>query len=612
MSNVPQDPVCGMPVTRIDPPSENYRDRVFWFCSEVCAGLFRADPERYAPHESDGLPDGSRSRRIAYFSMEVALYSGMPTYAGGLGVLAGDTLRSFADLRLPVVGVSLLYRGGYFRQEIDTAGRQHEAPVAWQPEQFCTRLPARVTVTIEGRPIVLEAWWVEIQGWSGGTVPLLLLDSSCAENDPRDRSITNRLYAGSPAERLRQEIVLGSGGIRMLEALGLDQIERYHMNEGHAALLALELLARQQKHTGSWDFNSVRERCIFTTHTPVPAGHDRFPLDLVRQLLGGALPPDDVLQMLGGQSELNMTLLGLNLSKFVNGVAERHGEVSSEMFPGYRIEVVTNGVHARTWVSESLRQVFDRWIPRWEQDPSWLRRARQIPDEQILEAHAQSKGLLISEIKRRSNVQLLPERFTVGFARRATRYKRPTLLFEDRAALEAVAARHGGLQVIFAGKAHPNDEDGKHAIERLLREAQRETDWLRIVFLADQDMDLARQLTAGVDLWLNTPTPPLEASGTSGMKAAVNGVPSLSVLDGWWIEGHVEGVTGWSLGAGGKPRGDAADAGEIYEKLDAAILPCYQQDKHAWAQIMKSCIALNGSYFHTHRVALHYAAQAYL
>lgn len=608
------DPICGARVGIDKGLTLLHLGNSFVFCSDDCRERFieGQDPK---PHE--GLADVPRldtiAPRIAYFSMEVAAEPSAPTYAGGLGVLAGDFLRSCADLKLPVVAVTLLYGKGYFRQKIDGVGRQEEAPVAWDPETFAVRRPERVTVQIEGRKVAVAAWEHPIRGITGHVVPLVLLDTDVPENTPADRELTATLYGGDTRYRLAQEIVLGIGGVRMLHAMGHDGLERYHMNEGHAGLLPLELLKNgARERLCAEDVVEVRRRCVFTTHTPVPAGHDHFPYPLVKEVLGEPVPME-ALRSVGGGDELNMTRLGLNLSGFINGVAKRHGEVSQEMFPGYPIEAITNGVHSRTWTCEALTRLFDAHIPEWGNDPTSLRHAMGIPREEIWSAHQAAKGELLAEVSRRTGTALDPAAFTIGFARRVTPYKRLDLMFSDAAQLCQVAEAAGPVQIVLAGKAHPKDTPGKELIRLAHKFAKELAGRIPIVFLEDYDMHLGKLLTSGVDLWLNTPRRPMEASGTSGMKAAHNGVPSLSVLDGWWIEGCVEGVTGWAIGnAAGTGDGDAH---ALYDKLEQVVLPLYYgyaQDPGGWIKVMKGAISKNASYFNSHRMMRRYVTEAYL
>jgi starch phosphorylase len=618
MPSAIKDPVCGMPVRVEEALAISYRGHSFYFCSELCKQAFLAHPEQYSGETRVRASDEiDTRRRIAYFSMEVAADPRMPTYSGGLGILAGDTLKSCADLKIPLVAVSLLYSKGYFDQKLDEWGNQQEFPVAWEPSRFVRLLPITVRVPIENRSVVVRAWQYDITGYTGYSVPLILLDTNVDENAPPDRGLTAFLYGGDERYRLAQEIILGMGGVRMLRALGYNQLERFHMNEGHASLLVLELL-RERRGQGAeeWDFHGVRSRCVFTTHTPVPAGHDQFSYDLVKGVLGETIPVEMV-QMLGGKNRLNMTLLALNLSRYVNGVAKRHGEVSQEMFPGYSIDSITNGVHSFTWTCDSFKKLYDRHIAGWVNDPFSLRYAVSIPKGEIWDAHVEAKGRLIDEVHRRTGMSLKPDMLTIGFARRATLYKRADLVFSDPGQLMEIASTVGPIQLVFAGKSHPKDDPGKDLIRRVFHFARQLKDQIPIAYLENYDMELGKLLTSGVDLWLNTPLRPLEASGTSGMKAAHNGVPSFSTLDGWWIEGHIEGVTGWSIGPGPQDlhRQDAAneqDARELYHKLRTVIAPMFYRDRDRWIDIMRQAIAFNASFFNTHRMVQQYAANAYV
>jgi starch phosphorylase len=556
--------------------------------------------------------------RIAYFSMEMALRPEMHTYSGGLGVLAGDTARSSADLALPVVFVTMVSRNGYLRQEIDPEGRQRELPDPWEPDEYATPLRAKVAVLLEGREVWIRPWLHVISSPIGASVPVLLLDTDLDENAAEDRGLTDRLYGTGPDYRLKQEAVLGIGGLRVLQALGFD-VRMHHLNEGHAALLALDLLRRfprqrDQLSPGTLDYRitPVREACIFTTHTPVEAGHDRFDYALFERVLKGYLPVEQV-KLLAGDDALNMTRLALNLSGFVNGVAVRHAETTERMFPGYRIRAITNGVHLPTWAHPAIRALFDEHFPAWALEPELMVRADQLPPERVWTAHREAKDDLIAEVRARTGVELDPALPILGFARRMTAYKRPDLLFTDLARLRRIHARHP-FQVVLAGKAHPADGPGKELIATLCAHARALAPELKVVFVPNYETDLARRLVAGVDVWLNTPIPPLEASGTSGMKAAVNGVLNLSVLDGWWLEACIEGVTGWAIGHDGDGRRGAADATaeDLYSKLEQVVLPLYHHDRDRWAWMMRQSIAKVACYFNTQRMMRRYAAEAYI
>jgi starch phosphorylase len=548
--------------------------------------------------------------------MEVALDPDIPTYAGGLGVLAGDFLRTAADLGLPMIGVSLVHRRGYLQQRLDASGRQTGEPVQWSPEDRLTPVDPGCQLTLEGRHVRLRAWRYDVPGRTGHVVPVLLLDADLPDNDPDARRLTDELYGGDDRYRLAQEAILGIGGVRMLRALGHRDLRRFHLNEGHSALLALALLAEELARTpgrASDAIERVKRTCVFTTHTPVPAGHDQFALDLAEKVLGA--DAIEVLRELGCCGDrLNMTLVALRLSHWVNGVTRRHGEVSSSMFPGYHISSITNGVHSQTWTSPPFQRLFDRYIPDWRRSSFTLRYADSIPLEAVAAAHRAAKQMLVDAVNEQATAGFERDAFTVGFARRATVYKRPLLILHDADRLRALARRHGPLQLVFAGKAHPRDEAGQALIEEIFAWRRVLAPEVRIVYLPDYGLRQARLVTAGVDLWLNTPRPPLEASGTSGMKAAHNGVPSLSVLDGWWWEGHVPGVTGWAIGPverePGPDRDDAADAAEIYERLDRDIVPAWR-DAARWAGIMRSTVAINASFFNTHRMLGEYVMRAY-
>ncbi len=585
-------------------------------------------------------------RFVAYFSMEIALENQIPTYSGGLGVLAGDTIRAAADIRLPMVAVSLLYRKGYFRQHLSEEGAQTEEPVEWAVEKHLQEEEPRVSVTLEGRKVELRAWRYTVKGVRGYEVPVYFLDADLPSNDQRDRELTGQLYGGDPYYRLSQEVLLGIGGVRILRALGHTDLMRYHMNEGHAALLTLELLEEEASRAGrtsvkGQDIEKVRAKCVFTTHTPVPAGHDKFPVeymtrlfpdqnrffdekdassaDLVRSVLQVEQNYPDLEEAARRGASVNMTYLALSLSNYVNGVAKLHGEVSRKMFPNVPIEAITNGVHAATWTSPSFKDLFDRMIPSWREDNYSLRGALGLPPEEVWAAHLLAKHDLLETVRKKTGLKLDPDAFTIGFARRATGYKRADLILSDLDRLRQIAKNVGPFQIVYAGKAHPRDGGGKEIIKKIFKAKKALKKAITIVFLDDYDLNLGGKLTAGGDLWLNTPQYPLEASGTSGMKAALNGVPSLSILDGWWVEGNIEGVTGWAIGEAHRgdpgpetPVDNAYDAESLYSKLEGVILPLYYGSRDRYLDIMRHAIAINGSFFNTQRMVQQYITDAYL
>jgi starch phosphorylase len=562
----------------------------------------------------------TKEPKIAYFSMEIGIHNDIPTYSGGLGVLAGDTIRASADLKLPMVAVTILTKKGYFIQELDERGRQTEHPVIWNPHKYMTLLPLRIQVQIEGRDVMVQAWQYNVQSLTGGCVPIFFLDTDNEGNAPEDREITHYLYGGDLGYRLKQEIVLGMGGVRMLHELGFE-IKKYHMNEGHSSLLTLELLHRFKRPIEDvwdeklvWDAERVKELCVFTTHTPIEAGHDRFPYDLVVRVMGEQIPIN-VLKELGGKDNLNMTRLGLNLSEFINGVAKKHSEVSRNMFPGYEISAITNGVHTYTWTCDSFKRLYDKYLPGWANEPELFVRVGRIPDDEIWNAHMEAKRLLMDYVREKTGIIMDPDILTIGFARRATAYKRADLIFSDIDRLQRIGG--GKLQIIYAGKAHPKDEVGKNLIERIFSIREELKDRVQIAYLKNYDMNIALKMVSGVDLWLNTPLRPREASGTSGMKAAHNGVMNFSVLDGWWIEGHIEGFTGWSIGPSPTETTlvdnlDSMDADDLYNKLENIIIPMFYNDRHTWVRMMQNAIGKDAYYFNCHRMMRRYVTEAYI
>jgi starch phosphorylase len=546
--------------------------------------------------------------------MEIALQSEIPTYSGGLGVLAGDMLRSAADLEIPMIGITLVHHLGYFRQHLDAKGNQTGEPERWKPEDFAEPTNVRVSVRLEDRAVMITAWRYRLEGISGAVVPVYVLDTDLPENTEYDRTLTNELYGGDQRYRLMQEAVLGLGGAELLDELGYTNISSYHMNEGHAALLAIGLLERIAGggRAGEKEIEAVRRRCVFTTHTPVPAGHDKFPCPFVRSILGpGPAELLDATQCLRDDL-LNMTFLALRFSRFINGVAMLHGEISASMFPQYPVHAITNGVHAGSWTSPPFRSLFDRFLPGWRYDNLDLRYAIRIPLAEIEAAHRGAKQRMVAEIGKRYGVALQENVFTIGFARRAAAYKRADLIFSDIDRLRRIGRNVGPVQILYAGKAHPQDESGKDMIRRVFGAAAALAGSdVSVIYLNNYEIELASFLTSGVDLWLNTPLRPHEASGTSGMKAALNGIPSLSVLDGWWVEGCHEGLTGWAVGEREATPDSVRESASLYDKLESVILPMYRRDGRAYAEIMRSVISVNASFFNTNRMLGQYLGDAY-
>ena len=542
--------------------------------------------------------------------MEIGLSNDIHSYNGGLGFLAGDVIRSSADLGIPLVGITLVSKKGHFRQEITRDGKQVEHPDPWEPSEHMQLLSTEVKVQIQKRDVYIKPWLYTVKSQTGGgVVSVYFLDTDIEGNNPEDREITSFLYGGDERYRLKQEIVLGIGGVRILDALGLN-VRKYHMNEGHSSLLALELLQKN-----GMDTDKVRSLCVFTTHTPIDAGHDKFSYDLVREVLGD---PEalDALKKLGGQERLNMTLFALNLSNYHNGVAKRHRDSSKAMFPGYEIRAITNGVHSYTWTCESFRNLYDKYFPGWANEPYLLVRADGILDEDVWRAHEEAKKVLINYVNNVTKAGMDYNTLTLGFARRATGYKRTDLLFSDLEKLKKANGK-GRIQLIFAGKANPKDDSGRKLIEQIFGYMHKLKEEIKIVYLANYDMDLAAKLVSGVDVWLNTPLRPLEASGTSGMKAAHNGVVNFSVLDGWWIEGWIEGVTGWAIGPQpnenvSAEEGRRRELDDLYNKLEYIVVPMFYTRREDWIKMMKNSIGKIAYHFNSHRMMQRYATEAYL
>jgi starch phosphorylase len=587
-----KDPVCGMP---LDSEKTEFKTKFltkkYYFDSEYCMQSFIEGP------------------KVAYFSMEVGIKSDMPTYSGGLGILAGDVIRSSADLRIPLVAVTLVSKKGYLKQKIMPDGRQLEYPEEWEPSKFMKLLSSTITVKIGGRDVKVGVWVYEQESLTGGIVPVLFLTTDVEGNVQEDREITDFLYGGDETYRLKQEIVLGMGGVKTLEALNIN-VKKYHMNEGHSSLLTLELLKNNEMNT-----DKVKNLCVFTTHTPVEAAFDKFSYDLVLEVLGAEVP-QEVLMKYGGSDRLNMTLLALNLSKYTNGVTEAHMEYSRRLFPGYHIQEITNGVHSYTWTCQHFRQLFDTYIRGWANEPELLVRVDAISNEELWEAHMKAKKELLDFIRQRTGSKMDIDALTLGFARRATEYKRATLIFSDIERLRE-AKRQGKIQLVFAGKAHPKDEAGKKMIKDIYSYIDRLKNEIEIVYLENYDMEMSAKQTSGVDIWLNTPLPPYEASGTSGMKAAHNGVINFSVLDGWWIEGCIEGITGWAIGpspnqAISEEEKRNRELTDLYSKLEYLIIPKFYEERDNWISMMRNSIGKVAYYYNSHRMMRSYATYAYL
>jgi starch phosphorylase len=612
-------------------------------------------------HEHGDVKD----KTIAYFSAEFGLHECLPLYSGGLGVLAGDHLKSATDLGLPLVGVGLAYQYGYLRQYLNHDGWQQEDylvndfyNMSISLERDQSNQPLTVAVDYPGRKVHAQIWRVQV-----GRNPLYLLDTNLNQNAPADREITSQLYGGDNDMRIRQEIMLGIGGVRALTRLGIEPAV-CHLNEGHSAFLALERIRSlmvQRKLPFAVAREVVRAGNVFTTHTPVPAGNDRFPPDMVGRYLKPLVDELGItletLLGLGRQDPANsseafcMTVLALRLSQFANGVSELHGHVSRAMWqqiwPGVPVEEipithVTNGVHTLSWSCSEIARLYERYLgPRWYEEPTnqtvWERVA-QIPDAELWRSHERMRERLVGFVRRRLREQLKrrganrtlikqasevldPEALTIGFGRRFATYKRANLILRDPERLAHILNKPGRpVQIIFAGKAHPKDHPGKEIIRQIVHLAQREDFRHRIVFVENYNVEVARYMVQGVDIWLNNPRRPLEASGTSGMKVSVNGGVNVSVLDGWWCEGY-RAENGWAIGAGEEYEDqtyqDDVESTALYELLETEIVPLFYERgsdgvPREWTRIMKNSMRTVNANFNTNRMVEEYVKRFYI
>jgi glycogen phosphorylase len=604
-----------------------------------------------------------QTNTIAYFSFEFGLHSSVPIYSGGLGILSGDHAKEASDLGLPFVGVGFMYPQGYFRQRIPGHGWQeavyqqldfNKAPIA--PVYLANDKEMLINVRVGDREVYARVWHIQV-----GRISLYLLDTDVDENDPWDRELSARLYSGDSETRIRQEILLGIGGVRLLRALNINPTV-WHMNEGHSAFLLLELIREQVAEGRSFAEASeiVRRQSIFTTHTPVPAGHDAFTFHVVEHYFNGfwdqlGLSRDAFLGLGENQESwgiaFNMTVLALRLAGQINGVSQLHGDISRKMWqrvwpnkPEAEVPItaITNGVHISTWISNEMHTVYSKYVgPHWVEDednPTIWERLADIPDAELWETHLHLKRKLVSFLRERArrrwvegisdpsqiltNGMLLdPDALTVGFARRFATYKRADLLFRDLGRLQRMLLdTNRPLQIVFAGKAHPADDPGKSLIQQIYNLAKNSNVGGRVAFVEDYDMHVARYLTQGVDVWLNTPRRPREASGTSGMKAAANGIPNCSILDGWWEEGY-NGANGWAIGQGkdyyDAHRQDAEDGESLYRLLEEEIVPLfYSRDRddvpRGWVEIMREAARSSIPMFSTRRMVKEYTTRLYI
>lgn len=534
--------------------------------------------------------------KIAYFSAEIGIREDIKTYSGGLGILAGDTIKAMADLGVPFCAITLVNRKGYFRQKIEN-NKQVELDDNWDYRNILHDTGKKVVVNVAGEDVYIKIWKYEYTGVKGHKVPIFFLDTKLKENSIKGQELTDHLYVG---DRLSEEIILGIGGVRALKEIGLN-IEKYHMNEGHSSFLTLELYKNFGKEIG-WDDGLVKERCVFTTHTPVPAGHDKFEYELIEEKLKGEKEIIPLhIKKLAGEDIFNTTQLALSFSGFHNAVSRKHAEVTREMFPDFTIDYVTNGIHASFWASEHMSDLFDAHIGGWREDSEKLHEVFKIENHLIWEAHMQSKRELVNFVNEHNITGSLfrEDVLTIGFARRFVAYKDAELIFQNMDHLKKLGTK---VQFVFAGKSHKNDGIGKDILRRIIQRAEELKDSISIAFIEDYKISVAKKLVAGCDIWLNTPIPFNEASGTSGMKAAVNGCLHFSRLDGWAIESFERNGGGFPI----------CDYNDMMSTLEYKIIPMYYNvDKTNWIGEMKLAIGNAGAYFNTHRMAKEYISKAY-
>lgn len=530
--------------------------------------------------------------KVGYFTAEIGLWSDLKTYSGGLGVLAGDHVKSAADSEIPLVGVTLLYRQGYGRQHLDTDGIQTETYPEIDPNNHLQKTDITITLGLDGTDIKASVWKVDIVGITGHIVPVYFLDTLRDDNTEDHKNLSRRLYGGGDETRIRQEYLLGVGGVQLFDYLGED-LAGLHLNEGHCTFAMLELLHR------GWTREELAENSLFTTHTPVPAGHDRFDWELVKDIMGDKLP-DDAIELVrkAGDSEngarCSMSHLAVSLSTSVNAVSRLNALVASGMFADRHITPITNGVHHITWTGPTMSKLFDQYLSGWKEDPNILKSANSIPSSALIQARKESRIHLINRVKSETGIQFTEDRLTIGFARRFATYKRANLVFHDLERLRELGA--GKIQFVFSGKAHPRDQGGKDLIKSIFESAGEIENDIPVAFLEDYDMSIGLDMTSGVDIWLNNPIRPMEASGTSGMKAAMNGVPNCSILDGWWPEACIHGENGWAIGNGEDDRDDDRDASNIYSTLSKDVLPVWDLESETWADIMKASIVASSDF----------------
>ena len=532
--------------------------------------------------------------KTAYICMEFGLSDDIKIYTGGLGILAGDTIKSFADLGLPVVGIGILYKHGYLDQTLNETDGQIAKPQEWDYTKILN-LIGKTTINLAKENVQVNIWeYIYTSNLSGKSVSILLLDTDLEENSPEFRAVSDKIYSPDSEIFRRQLLVLGLGSKYALESLGCKEINTFHLNESHSALIALEI-------------NHPMSQVVFTTHTPLLGGHTRLPIEWLKSICKPEqlqnIPPT----AFEDNDTINLTRLALSLADYSNAVSSKHQEVSTNMFPEHKIDYITNGIHSPTWVSNSINQVLKSYFPNWQMHPEILRYVEGIPSQEIQQAHQINKDNFTKYLQSQPNIDFIPNAFTIGFARRATEYKRAHLVFSDIERLLKLAEKYRGLNIVFAGKAYHTDNVGFDIIKRILEiSKQYSNEYFKVIYLPNYSIEMSKLLVSGVDVWLNTPRISYEASGTSGMKASLNGVLNISTYDGWWPESGIHNVNGWTISG----HDEYQEINSMYDNINNA-LDTFYNNKEKFTRMQRSAISLIGSYYNTHRMVLEYIRKGY-
>lgn len=541
-----------------------------------------------------------KKQKVAYFSMEIALENKIKTFAGGLGVLAGDILRSASEKKYPMLGITLLNKNGYFKQVIDARGKQ----VAQADKSDYSKLkllPHKIYLNIGKDKVLVKAWKYILKSGTGIEIPIYLLDTNWPENREKHRRLCDNLYDGDLRKKLKQAVILGRAGVKLLSKIGQGDIAKIHLNEGHGALAAVQLYLDSKKKTQAEKVKDIRKRLVFTTHTPIREAHDVFFAEFLLKYQTDF--PLEIKELIVNDT-INFSQLAIHFSSYVNGVSLSHQKLSRQMFPKAKVQAVTNGVNSSLWTAPEFKKLFDEYAPGWEENNKLLVKAEKIPLELISKTHNEAKKRLIDFVNKTKKEKFKQDVFTITFARRFAAYKRPTMLLNDLKEIKRINKNVGKIQIIYTGKAHPQDVVGQTLISEVNKRIALLQPEMKIVFLPNYDLEVAKLLVAGSDLWLNNPVPPNEASATSGMKAAHNGIPQLSTWDGWWPEASHRKKTGWTIKEEGVKN-------NLYELLAKEIVPLYYKKPEEYLKIRRQAISLNASKFNTQRVVEEYIKKAY-